>query len=368
MMSVIRNAFTLVELLVVMAIIALLASMLLAVTGGADDKNSELETRLLMSQLVAGCEQFKNLTGDIPLPTGKRTNPISGSWYPTTHTGSWEKQALWWRLSTAMSDTHKKDAEVYAKQQDIKADPYQSESYIAKVNAPKTGYQLIPAKEAALDTVSDAEANYHKGTYTGGWDTVTNATALANGASGDIPDPYPGHFTKRGGVKKKILAMRGAIAYDLGMRAYQTMPLLEVEDVGKEYIDEDTIKDLWGNPLIYIAHSTRGVKFVKPWTWGSEGAIPIGSPPGGRYEVDDRNQDGVVNDADWIVEPTANKKKDWTGDSVIDENDWDNMLYNARPSNGRGIYMASAGADGLFHCLRTQPENADNIENKLEDE
>ncbi len=362
-----QQAFTLVELLVVMAIMALLGTMLFAMIGSADDKNNELETDLLISRLVAASEQFENLTGDIALPTGDRTDPLSGSWYPSSNTGTWENQQLWWRFSTEMTDADRTAAEANALTEDIKADPYQSESYLKNKYPTLSGWQRIAKKEEALDVVSDAEADDYKGTHAGSWGTVTNATALANGASGDVPDPYDGHFTKRGTVKRKILLMRGAIARDIGMRKYQTMPILEVNDIGKDFLEDDTVKDLWGNPLIYIAHSTRGVKYVKPWRWGCN-ALAIGANPGGRIEVDDRNQDGVANDKDWIVEPTVNKKGDWDESGAIDSDDWDNMLYNARPSNGRGVYIASAGEDGLFDCRRTQPVNEDNIENKLEDQ
>ena len=356
-------AFTLIELMVVMGIMALLGGMLFVMIGEGDAHNDKLEMELLISRIGSGLDQYETLNGSVALPTGERADPTSGTWYPGDTKGSWEKQALWWRLGTSMSKEQIADAKAYAKDQDIVADPYQNGGYWAKKYPALSGWERVKHRQAAMNAVIDDDADFYKGRYTGSWASVS-AEAISYGSTGDISGPSDNNLSNRGKIKAKVLRMRAKIARDLAVRAWQTNEILERGEIGETFLQDDVIIDIWGNPLIYVAHSTIGVPYAYPWNHNTGGLIKIGAEPEGRAEIADRNQDGQVDDLDWSVAPSENEKHDWNKDGDMNEQDWSNILYNARPGKGRNFYVASAGEDGLFDCIRPSADNADNIESE----
>ena len=68
-----ESAFTLVELLIVIAIIAILASLVLAAAGGVQKKGARSRTEGEIAAIVAAMESFKADNGDYP------TNSLSNS-------------------------------------------------------------------------------------------------------------------------------------------------------------------------------------------------------------------------------------------------------------------------------------------------
>lgn len=220
------RAFTLVELLVVMTIILILASLIFAVVTAGGTSQDQQDTKALIITVSAAIDQFTNETGSVPLPTGSQADPQSGSWYPAENDGSWEKQQLWWRLSKDMTAADNSAMKTAAEAADLAADPYQSSAYMASVYS-HTATRAAKIKEI-MDTIPDEEADYYKFTYSGSdWDDNADRDVRPNNAS----------LTRRGQYKSYFFAARGAIAKDLEQRKYMTYACLELEDMlNKEFV------------------------------------------------------------------------------------------------------------------------------------
>ena len=343
-------AFTLIELLVVLAIILALSSMLFALIGAGSSSGEITASKALVQKVSTSIGQFTLETGAVPLPTGTATNPSSGSWYPATDDGTWDKQQLWWRLQHKMTPDERRDMRDAGLAADLAADPFQSiDDMKEKYPSSSTRFSNI---KSILDTVDNAEAEQYQVRTVNGW-TYTNA-------SGDI-HTNGNNLSTRGQYKAWILNVRGSIAKDLAERQYMTHPCLSLEELGGEdFLNGQSIVDAWGNSLIYVAHSTVAVEAQSGTTAYYR---PIEAHKTGRVAISDRNSDGVINLLDWDVEPTD--PQDHNNDGSKDASDWSSILWNARPGNEIGFFLASAGPDALFNCIMTDVVNDDNIINDL---
>ena len=346
----IRRAFTLIELLVVMAIIALLSTLLFGLIASSSDAQERSKTESILSMLTASIDLFTNETGSVPLPTGSLNDPGSGSWYPDTVDGSWEKQQLWWRVNHTMTADERVQMDAAATAADIAADPYQSKSYV---------YDTYPSNrrlkiQELVNTISDAEAESYKGYYTGS-DWISSEI--------DYPDvDSRADLRVRGQVKALLLAVRGEIARNITQRSYFTYPTLSLADLADEsLVNDQCMLDVWENPLIYVAYSTPEMPHRYPSWKSSSGMKPVWSPAGGRIEMTDRNGDGTIDDLDWAVAPEGDALVDHDASGSVNKNDWANILYYAMEGNRSGFYLASAGSDGLFNCVLPDSVNADNV-------
>ena len=251
-------AFTLIELLVVIAIIGILASMMLALVSSSDDANNTQETKAVMYKVAAAIDQFQLDTGAPPLPSGSKADPLSGSWYPSESDGSWEKQQLWWRLSSSMTSTAKSAMRTAADAKSLEVDPYQSDTYM------KDTYKSQSTRRSKVDeimaTISNEEADAYKGTYADvNWAYYNKLTNGSDSNPATNKSKYTG-LTYRGKYKSYILASRAAIAKDLEQRKFMTYPSLDGSDLDSAFIEDQTIVDAWGQPLIYISKYTIAFK------------------------------------------------------------------------------------------------------------
>lgn len=74
-----RAAFTLIELLTVIAIIAILAAMTMGIVSFAQRKASEERTRACIALLEAGIEQYRDKYGEYPVPVTNNGQGIAGA-------------------------------------------------------------------------------------------------------------------------------------------------------------------------------------------------------------------------------------------------------------------------------------------------
>ena len=360
-----KQAFTLVELLIVIAIIAALSGMILAIVASSSDANDAQETKAILYKIAAAVDQFQMDTSAPPLPSGSKSDPLSGSWYPEAVDGTWEKQQLWWRLSSKMAKAAKDEMRDAAEKKSLEVNPYQSDSYMADQ------YTNQATRRAKVDeimaTISNEVADAYKGTYADvDWAYYNLSAAGSDSRPASDKSKYYG-LTYRGKYKSYILAARAAIAKDLEQRKFMTYPCLDVKDVGSEFINDQCIVDAWGQPVIYIAKSTIAVKERK----AKSGANPMrymGVPEQGRVVMQDRDENGLVEVADWEIEPVDESQKiDWNEDGVVDIRDWGNILYYAKPGRAKSFYIASSGSDMLFNCIYSDGVNDDNIELDLKE-
>ena len=366
----VRQAFTLVELLVVMGIIALLASMVLSFVTLGQRSSDENSTRALLSTVATALNEFVSETGAVPLPTGSKDDPESGSWYPVENTGSWEKQQLWWRLATPMTVEQRTTLYEKGREADLAADPYQGKNEFPRMHSAASRNAEF---KNAMDFVG-SEYGYTDGYFAANYRRNRGNTGWLSGDDG-----YGSYasLSVLGWYKTKFLAIRGAIAKDLTERRYLTHPCLELDE---RYVKDQSIVDAWGRPLIYVAHSTVRVPAAQPgYVWPM-----MESPAHGRNTLSDRNADGTIDRLDWDVQPPEMSepidhngdgavndadtvfKYDRNADGDIDNRDWASVLWNAIPGHENSYFLASAGIDGEFNVLVTGTENEDNI-NFLED-
>ncbi len=351
-MQMIKQAFTLVELLIVMFIIILLSSLILAVVGVGGTSADINSTKTLVYTVSTTVEQYIHETGAVPLPTGSAADANSGTWYPDENDGSWEKQQLWWRLNHKMTVQERADMRTAGETANLAADPLQSIDYM-RAQYPATATRFTEIK-SIMDTVDNTLMESYKVKDTSGWVYTT--------ASGDIHNNAT-YLSTRGKYKVWHLNIKGAIAKNLAERAYMTYPCLDMEELGGDiYLNDQTIVDAWGNPLIYIAHSTVE---VEEKTHTSRYYRPIGARSIGRVEMKDRNGDGNINTDDWLVDPIAAEQVDHNGDGSTDADDWSSILWNAKPGNGIGFFLSSAGPDEKFNCIFAHSDNEDNIDAEI---
>ncbi len=370
------SAFTLVELLVVMAIIGVLAAMLLPFITIGQRSGDENTTKVVLRSLGTAIEEFVIQTGAVPLPTGSAADPESGTWYPAQNDGSWDKQQLWWRLNKKMDLDARADMYDKAKAAHLKADTYQNTDYMYTTHGAdataKFNSEVMPFVNSEYGVTDNFFAVYYRRNLgSGSWFV---------GKSG-----YGDSYTDLSGLGKykvNYMKMKGLIAKDYAERTYLTHPCIEISELpGSHFVQDQTVVDAWGNPLIYAAHSYPEIPM---WNMGI-GSAYIEAPTQGRNTLSDRNLDGTINSEDWAVmppeidepvdhdgngaiEPLVDKvfKYDRNKDGKIDESDWSSILYNAIPGRENSFYLGSAGFDGLFNVLVYEDVNSDNV-NFIED-
>ena len=377
----IRTAFTLIELLVVMVIIGILATLILPFVGMGQDGNAKNVTRVLQTQLAVAINQFVAETGSVPLPTGSASDPLSGSWYPTTNDGAWDKQQLAWRLTHKMSMAEKIKMNDEAWAAELAVDPFQNEQHVLDTYDMSTTAG-VEAVDAMMKTaIGGLPGNAYFDTYyfrlSTYWNVLSGETNVDYEVGRNSKNPL-GYvkLSGRGFYKVHYMAMKGDIAGDLERRRYLTHPCLDLADLNDEFVNDQTIIDAWDNPLIYVAHSTPAYGERRYYNRnGGNYERPISAPVGGRAEITDRNRDGSINKDDWKIEPPyedlidnnrdqkfdAQDHIDQDGNGSIDRNDWGSILWNAIPGRGSSFFLASAGPDGLFNCLPPESVNDDNI-------
>ncbi|NRA36991.1 MAG: type II secretion system protein [Planctomycetes bacterium] len=395
------KAFTLIELLVVMAIIGIMASMILPFISFGQNSSDRNNTKVLLNTLATAIDQFTSETGSVPLPTGSFADPDNDiSWYPdgNENDGSWDKQQLWWRLSSEMPSAERAALFDAGQVADLAADPFQSHEYLSGKHS---GNKLLKEFNSALNTIQSEYGlgnEYFADKYRrdlGRTDWTSAASEIDDPDwvdDPDDPDDVPDKISvgiygsssgpsALGYYKINYLAIQGAIAKDLAERSHLTHPCLELgELLDESFVVDQTIVDAWGNPLIYAAHSIVHMPAVQynynyPY---------MEAPAFGRNTLTDRNSDGVIDSADWDVEPpemsedidhngdgdTNNAdtiyKYDRNDDGDFNEKDWASVLWNSIPGRENSFYMASAGLDGEFNVLVNDDKNDDNV-NLLED-
>ena len=72
-----RSAFTLIELLTVISIIAILMAMTIAIISYAQDKAAEEKTKSVMIAVKAGLERYKDEYGEYPEPAENSGSGLS---------------------------------------------------------------------------------------------------------------------------------------------------------------------------------------------------------------------------------------------------------------------------------------------------
>ena len=384
----VKKGFTLIELLVVIAIIGMLAGILMQLVSAGQDSADRSDTKVLLSTLQVALDRYEAETGAVPLPTGSAVDPESGSWYPDTNTGSWDKQQLVWRLTHKMSQAEKIFMTDEAEKASLQWNPYQTGDYFKKHHNLKSAgprdkaHEKLDAALANIETWLASEksmsADAYLDTYyyklTIRWD---EPASWKKGLKGDYfwydwADSYV--FGGRGFYKFQYMQYKGMLESDLIRRRYLTHPCLDLSDLDGRFIDDQTIIDAWGTPLIYIARSTPAMGEKRFFANGAYERSFI-KPLGGRVPITDRNRDGSINNEDWLTKPPhedltdVNRDQkldekdhvDHNKDGKIDQDDWGNILYNSIPGRTASFFLGSAGADGEFNCLPPEPENEDNV-------
>ena len=237
-------AFTLIELLVVMAIIATMGSMILALVGSTGDSADRTDTQALIYVVGSSIQLYVHENSAVPLPTGSSTDPGSGSWYPDSNDGSWSKQQLWWRLNHEMTTVERVAMSDAGKAADLAGNPYQSMDYQNSLNSNNSA-RCAKIREI-FSAVSDVEMERYKNIDHYDWVKTY----------GDVNDTAT-NISNRGKYKIHYLKILGDVAKDLAQRTHHTYPCLDVDEIDtSRFVDDQTIIDAWGEPLIYIAHST----------------------------------------------------------------------------------------------------------------
>ena len=365
--------FTLIELLDVMAIIGLLSAMLLPIINAGERGSYENSTKAIINVVGTAVDEFVLETGSVPLPTGSSSDPDSGSWYPDENDGSWEKQQLWWRLNHEMTVDSRALMLDNGVEAGLAADPYQSTQYMIDKHGKNRDSEyngtVMPFVNSEYGVTDKYFAFYYRRNL--------GSTSWFSGGSGYGSSDKPSLL---GFYKIKYLAIKGAIAKDLAERKYLTYPCLDLTEIDAEFIDDQTIIDAWGHPLIYAAHSTPRIPSVQPgYQWPF-----IDAPAYGRNPLTDRDKNGTIDRRDWSVRPPEVDepfdhngdgamdlndkvfKFDRNNDGAINEKDWSSILWNSMPGRENSFFLASAGHDGLFNVLIHESVNDDNI-NFIED-
>ncbi len=366
------DAFTLIELLVVMAIIGILAAMILPFVTLGQRSSDENATKVVLRSVATAIEEFVNQTGAVPLPTGSAADPESGSWYPTENDGSWEKQQLWWRLNKKMDLDERAVMYDKAKAAHLAADKFQNTDHMY------TTYGSDGAATSAFNNdimpFVDSEYGVTDNFFAVHYRRNLGSTSWLKGSKG-YGDSYKSH-SGLGAYKVNYMRMKGLIAKDYAERSYLTHPCMDLGELpGPQFVQDQTIVDAWGNPLIYAAYS---YPFITPYKH-------LEAPAHGRNTLTDRNLDGTINSEDWAVMPPEidepfdhdgdgaiipDKDKvfkyDKNGDNKIDEKDWSSILYNSIPGRENSFYLGSAGYDQMFNVLVHEAVNEDNV-NLIED-
>ncbi len=382
-----RSAFTLIELLVVIAIIMVLSALILPFINIGQSSVDRNETKVLLSALRVALDRFEAETGAVPLPTGSSSDPESGSWYPDTNTGSWDKQQLVWRLTHKMSQAEKIFMTDEAQKVSLEWNPYQTGDYFkkhhnlksattrntahAKLDAALAKIESWIASEKGMSAKNYLDTYYYKLTIR--WE---EPASFKKGLKGDYfwYDWANSHlFSGRGYYKLQYMIYKGMLESDLVRRRYMTHPCLDLDDLDSKFIDDQTIVDAWENPLIYVAHSTPAIGEKRFFSGAYERSFI--KPLGGRVPITDRNRDGSINNEDWVTEPPhedltdVNRDQklddkdliDHNKDGKVDRDDWGNILYNSIPGRAASFFLGSAGGDGEFNCLPPESENDDNV-------
>ncbi|MFW5828890.1 MAG: type II secretion system protein [Planctomycetota bacterium] len=362
-----RTAFTLIELLVVIVIIAVLAALTMAAVGSADRRAKISATEAMFNVVAGAIGRFEDETGFLPLPTGSPAEPMPStgsltSWYPDSDSiAGLSDQRLWWRLATGMDQAATADARSAAEAARNAADPFSTRTEFSAVAA-SNNYRIRPKTlmgdaQMALAAVTDAVADAYRGSASTDqqWEGTPSYPDLRESGS---------YFTlsRRGLVKAEILRQEGIMARRRVERAHTTLDLLGPSDVPEALREGDTLLDVWGNPIAYISSSDPGTR-ARQLLQGEDNIstfISLGRLS--RASIKDRNGDGVIDTSDLGVAPPVGEQTDHNADGSIDAYDWGSFLWNALPGYERSYLLISAGPDGAWHRLATDPACADDIQ------
>ena len=402
-----RSAFTLVELLVVMAIVALLMGMLLAAGNLIAARGKDTATTALMSKIGAGIDLFEHETGYYPLPTGTPEQPLIGtlenyrltSWYPSPGdpTASWEHQMLAWRLFELPADRHIErradDIAMWAKTGAALADISLQETakpfwrilatvnrtYPPDMDSNDARDAVIEAAEAAMPTICQHLRHFllanHQGNIDDEWWVERRAKRREVGFALSVK-MNTGHL-----IGKRI---REDIT-----RCYQTSTIMAISDLPSDAIDDQgRIVDVYGEPLAYVHTSSSGYEGFRYADGGNPSnadySIPVVIPAHERVPLRDRDGDHAIGEEDlrfdtdtvpqdWPYpnidespildyrDGVANPNPDRNDDGSVDALDYASWLYVALPGNERGYLLWSAGEDGQQHLIAADESNDDNV-------
>lgn len=354
-----------IELMIAMAIMAVLAAMILPILTIAGATNDKSSTESLVGIVSSSIDVFKIEYGLPPIARGMRGNPTGSSWYPTETDGSWEKQQLWWRLTTPMSMDNKLDMYAAMEAKSLEVNEWQSFAHIDS-KFPDDG-DAARENQRIVDTVDAAKVESYKTEH---YADRSHSKWTSSDPADTTPDASHQGFSARGWVAIYLIEIEEKKAVEEVQRSFFTYPALKSGDISEEYVDGDTIIDAWGNPLIYVceAISPVGARMVpnRGQQDHYDGIEPVGYDGFQRVSMQDRNNDNSVDELDWEIEPPeAIDRIDWNGDTYVDKFDWGNMRYNCRPGNGKGYLLSSAGEDELFDLLWASEVNRDNINNPM---
>ena len=359
------KAFTMIELMVAMAIMALLAAMVLPVLTIAGASNDKSSTRSLIGIVGSSIDVFKIEYGLPPIPKGKRGDPIGASWYPNDTDGSWENQQLWWRLTTPMSMGDKLAMYNAMDDKSLQVNEWQS---FAHVDA-SFPYDPDAAKEnqRIVDSVDAAKVESYKTEH---YADRSHSKWTSSDPADTTPDASHNGFSARGWVAIYLIEIEEKRAVEKVQRSYFTYPALAEGDIDESYIQDDTIVDAWGNPLMYICEveSPVGARMVpnRGQQEQYDGIEPVAYDGYQRADMLDRNNDNIVDQEDWLTEPAeAEQLINWNGDSDVNILDWGDMRYYCRPGNGKGYLLSSPGEDEMCDTIWGREVNSDNINNVM---
>ncbi len=301
-----RQALTLIELIIVIAIIGLLSSMVLAASATVIVTAEVSETRALLVKVNAAIHQFEDRYNYIPKATwGHDVNNLEA---PTDYTNN-----LFWRLGKEMKRQDRIDYEA-----------------------------LLPT------AISDAENSV----------SLSDADAYKGGFQNNAYRTWIGQYQNFTRDMIRVIKKEEAIIET--KRNWQTYEALSQGEIGRNFLrkrdvgdplrkraagDEDPciIVDSWGNPLIYVTQFSPALPF-RNINWQahvtySYSTDPVGKEAGARITISDLNTDGSIEDEAAVSDIRTHAFAGYEGSYEL----W------------------SAGPDASFHAIRGELVNEDNI-------
>lgn len=311
------RGFTLVELLVAVAILAALMGMLMPLLGMADRLAKNSATRSLMAKVDIATRLFRSDIGAYPY---QRTyaEPLAGGAAP-----NWSNK-LFWHLGTCMDATQLKNARADA---DFAAARYNA------VGAPPNNFAF---GKVMLDRMAAERARMML--YSGNLD-----------ATGPKTRPYVDVWTNLT-ITPAVMATGKLVPNPTGSGWADDYLAGELE---KRYVAGEQVLDAWKKPLIYVCQVTEGVynaPTLNLWDNNNEQATWYGMQPLGRTSLAARDaltSLALVPNPPYLPDP-ANLRHS------------DRRLY-AAPSLEAEFELWSAGHNGEADWMRDAPVNTDNV-------